>query len=292
MGLPVNKDPATSKCLNMKKELTFSPRTIANTFKKHFANLASDHVNKRPDPTKKFGIPSEYLTRELTSLEKKRKFGKVNSLSILKILKEFEANKVTGVDNLVGRFLKDGSNILCTLISTTCALSIKLPFFPDNFKVAKIKDLHKKGFKTGSKNFRSISLLPLISKIIERIIHDQTMNFLSDNNVLYKHQSGFRKFHSIDTCLSYLRDKIIKGLDSGLLTGMVLVGIQKAFDILNQDILIKKMSILGFTDEILKWYTSYLSNRKFIISMENAYSDKAAITCGVPQASTLGSLLF
>ena len=102
------------------------------------------------------------------------------------------------------------------------------------------------------------------------------MNFLSDNNVLYKYQSGFRNFHSTNTCLSYLHDKITKGFDSGLLTGMVLIDLQNAFDTLDQNILIKKMPFLGFTDEIFKWYTSYLSNRKFIISMENANSDKAS----------------
>ena len=135
------------------------------------------------------------ITRKLTSVKKKLKFEKVSSVSILKILKEFKTNKATGIDNLAGRFLKDGSNILYTTIAKICNLSIKLASFPDKCKVAKIKPLHKKGLKTDPKNFRPISLLPLISKIIERIIHDQSMNFLSDNNVLYKYQSGFRKFH-------------------------------------------------------------------------------------------------
>ena len=109
---------------------------------------------------------------------------------------------------------------------------------------------------------------------------------------LYKYQSSLRKFHSSDTCLSYLNDKIAKGFDSSLLTGIVLFHLQKAFDTIDHNILIKKMFFLSFTDETIKWYTSYLSNRKFIISMENANSDKASITCGVPQGSVLGPLLF
>ena len=102
------------------------------------------------------------------------------------------------------------------------------------------------GLKTDLKNFRPISLLPLISKIIERIIHDQIMNFLLDNNVLYKYQSGFRKFHSTDTCSSYLHDKITKGFDSGLLTGMVLIDLQKAFDTIGHNILILKKAFSRF----------------------------------------------
>ena len=99
----------------------------------------------------------------------------------MKILKEFKTSKATGIDNLAVRFLKDGSNILCTPIVKICNISIKLASFPDKCKIAKIKPLYKKGLKTDPKSFRPISLLPLISKIIARIIHDQTMNFLLDN---------------------------------------------------------------------------------------------------------------
>ena len=160
---------------------------------------------------------------------KKLKFEKVISVSILKILKQFKTKKATGVDNIAGRFHKDGPNILCTPIAKICNLSIEPASFPDNCKVAKIEPLYKKRPKTDPKNFRLILLLLLFSKIIERIIHDQTMNFLSDNNVLYKYQSSCRKFYSAVTCLSYLHDKIAKGVDSGLLNGIVLIDLQKAF---------------------------------------------------------------
>ena len=81
---------------------------------------------------------------------------------------------------------------------------------------------------------------------MEWIIDDQTMNFLSDNNVLYKYQSRFRKFHSTDTYLSYLHDKITKGFDPGLLIGMVLIDLQKVFDTHDNNILIKKNAFPRF----------------------------------------------
>ena len=102
----------------------------------------------------------------------------------------------------------------------------------------KLKPLYKKGPKIDPKNYRPISLLPRVSKIIEKIIHDQTMEYLTDNKILYRYQSGFRKNHSTDTCLSYLTDKILTGFDSGLLTGMILIDLQKAFDTINHDILL------------------------------------------------------
>ena len=76
--------------------------------------------------------------------------------------------------------------------------------------------------------------------------HDQTMNYLTENSILYRHQSEFCKNHSTDTSLAYLTDKILTGFDSGLLTGMILIDLQKAFDTINHNILLRKMSTLRF----------------------------------------------
>ena len=147
---------------------------------------------------------------------------------------------------------------------------MKTASFPDKCKCLKT-----------SKNFRPISLLPLISKITEWIIYYQTLKFLSDNNVLYKFQLGFRKFISTDSCLSNLYHKMMKDFDSGLLTGMVLIGLQKTLYTGDYNILIKKMLVPVLTDETINWYIPYLSNRNFCI--ETASSEKAPITYGVPQ---------
>ena len=111
--------------------------------------------------------------------------------------------------------------------------------FPDACKIAKVKPLFKKDSKSDPLNYRPISLLPLLSKVFERVFLDQTEGFLSLNKVLYDNQSGFRKKHSTDTCLSFLNDKILKGFDDVLVTGMILIDLQKAFDTINHDILLK-----------------------------------------------------
>ena len=152
--------------------------------------------------------------------------------TISDFLKELKTNKATGIDNLSGRFLKDGSKVLATPKTQICNLSIKLS------KIAKLKPLYKKGKKTDPKNYRPISLLPVISKILEKVIHNQTMEFVTKKNILYRFQSGFRKFHSTDFCLSYLQGKVAKGFDSGLLTGMILIDLKKAFDTIDYKILI------------------------------------------------------
>ena len=123
-----------------------------------------------------------------------------------------ESSKAAGVDKLSARFLKDGTNILAKSISRLCNLSISQGVFPNACKVAKLKPIFKKSKKTDPSNYRSISLLPSISKIIERVIHDQTNAFLSDEDILYNYQSGFRDNHSTNLCLSFLTDKVLKGL--------------------------------------------------------------------------------
>ena len=146
---------------------------------------------------------------------------------------------------------------------------MKTASFPDKCKCLKT-----------SKNFRPISLLPLISKITVNYLLSN-FEFLSDNNVLYKFQLGFRKFISTDSCLSNLYHKMMKDFDSCLLTGMVLIGLQKTLYTGDYNILIKKMLVPVLTDETIKWYIPYLSNRNF--SIETASSEKAPITYGVPQ---------
>jgi retron-type reverse transcriptase len=196
------------------------------------------------------------------------------------------------IDGINGIFIKDGASILKRPISNLCNLSIKLATVPNECKVAKLKPLFKKGKKTDPKNYRPISLLPLVSKIFEKIVHDQTQKYLKDNQILYKYQSGFRSGHSTDTCLAYLNNFILRGFDQGLVTGMILIDLQKAFDTIDHKILLDKLSVMGFSNSAIKWFKSYLSNRYFKISIDKELSKPGLLDCGVPQGSILGPLLF
>ena len=97
-------------------------------------------------------------------------------------------------------------------------------------------------------------MLRLISKVVKKVIHDQTSPFLNSRNLLYNDQSGFHKNHSIDFCLSFLNDKILNGFDQGLITGMNLIDLQKAFDTINHDILLQKLYALGFSKHSVNWF--------------------------------------
>ena len=128
------------------------------------------------------------------------------------ILKVTQCSKAADLDSLSRRFLKDGAKFLAKPISDPCNLSINSEKFPDICKVAELKPLYKKGSLTQPCNYRPLSLLPLISKVIEKLMHDQTGTFLNSKNLLYTYESGFRKKHSTDFCLSYLNAKNLKKL--------------------------------------------------------------------------------
>ena len=190
---------------------------------------------------------------------------------VLQLLKDMSVDKAAGLDNLSGKFLKDGANILAKPISELCNLSIKYSVFPEDCQIAELKPLYKKGSTTLPKNYRPISLLALTSKIIEKVIHDQTQAYLDENKILCRFQSGFRKHFSTDLCLLYLTNKIATCFESGLYTGMILIDLQKAFDTINYEILINKMEFLGFSKNVILWFKSYLSHRKFKVNLNKSF---------------------
>ena len=105
-------------------------------------------------------------------------------------------------------------------------------------------------------------------------------------------KNGFRKKHSTDFCVSYLNYKMLKGFNKGLVTGMILIDLQKAFDTIKHDVLLKKLYPIGFSKHKVNCFQSYLSKRSFLINLGNIFSQHASVSCGVPQGSILGSLLF
>ena len=216
----------------------------------------------------------------------------VSEDSILTILKATQVSKAARIDDLSGRFLKYGAKVLSKPISDLCNLSIASEKLPEPCKVARLKPLSKKGSLTEHCNYRPISLLPLISKVIEKVIHDQASTFLNSKNLLYTYQFGFRKKHSTDFYIYYLNDKILKGFDMGIMTGMILIDLQKAFDTIDHDVLLQKLYAIGFSKRTVNWFKSYLSNRSFKVNLGNNFSQHASVSCGVPQGSILGPLLF
>ena len=162
---------------------------------------------------------------------------------------------------------------------------------PVDWKCAKVSAVFKKGSKLDIGNYRPISVLPIISKVLEKLVHNQIYSFLSDNNLLCADQSGFRQ-HSTQTSLHNIMDDVYHSTDSGGLVGLVALDLRKAFDTVNHSILINELSYYGITDTNLSWFKSYLSDRTQVASINGSLSTSMTIETGVPQGSILGPLLF
>ena len=192
----------------------------------------------------------------------------VDQASIHKMLEKTNVNKAPGIDKLTGIFIKDSAELLATPLTQVINLSISTSTFPDPCKIVKLRALFKKGSKTTDpKHYRPISLLPLLSKIFEKVVHLQTEIFLNTNNILYKNQSGFRALHSTESCLTHLSDRILEGCDNGCHTGMILIDLQKLFDTINHELLLGKLGLMNFSSETISLFRSYLCNTTFYVKI-------------------------
>ena len=271
----------------------FEPKKNANIFKTFYSELAGTLVKKLPKPPLKLSTDKTMMFyKKLNPNLEKFELVYITEETIKKSFCCLDVSKAPDIDEISPRFLKDGAEVLAKPIWDIINLSIKLSIFPDKCKIAKLTPLFKKRSKTDFKNYRLISLLPLISKLIEKATNIETQEYLDKNGFIYKFQSGFRKSFSADSCLVQLPNYIIKGMEKGQHTGLILTDLQKAFDALDQDVLLKKMECAGFKKPVIKWFMSYLSNGKFFVSIEGAFSEKGLPTCGVPQGPILGPLLF
>ena len=159
-------------------------------------------------------------------------------------------------------------------------------------KIAKVIPLYKKGDKLDVNNYRPISLLTTLSKILEKIIYKRTITFFKSHEILSNSQFGFRENHNTTHALLSLIEKVGHAIDkSSHLIGLFL-DYSKAFDTINHDILLKKLNHYGVRGKALEWFRSYLSNRKQFVFINGCYSQMENVQCGVPQGSILGPLLF
>ena len=186
---------------------------------------------------------------------------------IKKILLSLDTSKATGMDQIPAKFLRDGAQVLALPLRNIINLSIKLSTFPQACKIA----IFKKGARTDPKNYRPILLLQRVSKIIERSIHFQIEDYLNEKKLIYMYQSGLRTNHSINFSLAQLIDRLcLAAMDKQMHTAMIF-GLRKAFDTLSHAVLLEKMKCFGFRTSVIKWFESYLSNRKFLVCI-NVFS--------------------
>ena len=262
---------------------------IANQLNEHFINIA-DFINKVNFNEKYFSSLRQTLKQKLGN--NVFELQPITVYEVSKIIKNLNSNKSTGLDGLGPKLIKMCGDYITQPLAFIINKSISHGLFPEDLKRAYVIPIHKSGPKTDPNNYRPISILPTISKIFERHVATQLLNFLKQFDLLYINQSGFRANHSCCTALIKLIDSWLAEIDSNKYVGSIYLDLKKAFDLVDHDILIQKMKLYNFSENTLNFFQSYLSNRIQVVKDGDIISSSKTIKSGVPQGSILGPILF
>ena len=201
-------------------------------------------------------------------------------------------NVAGGIDKISTKILSGTYKSIIHHLTFFFNLCLRNAVFPYNLKVAIIIPIHKAGTKDRFTNYRPISLLPILSKILEKILHSTLSSFLEEQCILYPFQFGFRKKHSTYMPITHMYDEITKNLFENELTCVLYLDLKKAFDTVSVQILLKKIHLMGIRGSLYKIIESYLNSRYQTTKINNVLSRKEKVVTGVPQGSILGPLLF
>ena len=219
-------------------------------------------------------------------------FRMISPDDLVNVMAKFKKSNGFGVDGISSFFLKIGMPVLAPVLCDIFNWSLASGTFPHNWKIARVSPIYKDGNIEDRSNYRPISVLPVISRLFEKIIFDQMYKYFVANKLFFSDQSGFRALHSVLTCLLKCTNDWYMNFDKGLYTGVIFIDLKKAFDTVDHDILIAKLCHYGVAGKELDWFKSYITDRKQCCKVNGHVSKLQDIKCGVPQGSCLGPLLF
>ena len=211
---------------------------------------------------------------------------------VRKLLAGLKNKTSTGVDQLDNYSVKLAADYIAGPLHHVITLSIMQQKFPSGWKYTKIVPLHKKESTLKPKNYRPVAILSPLSKVLEKVLYEHVYDYFSRNKLFHPSLHGYRGGRSTMTALLTMYDKWVKAASKGQVSGVVLVDLSAAFDLVSPALLIQKLRIYGFEEDIINWISSYLTERFQAVWIDHVYSSFLCNHLGVPQGSNLGPLLF
>ena len=283
-----------SKCKPQVKELIDKEnnsvikdsKDIANRLNTFFntvgTNMASKIPNTQKNPLRFMrNIPVNSIFLNPTTAQE-----------ICEIIASLRNGKAAGADSISVYLIKQFKEVISPVLSDLFNKCLLEGLYPDIFKIAKIIPLHKGGDPRDETNYRPISLISILGKVLEKVIYKRFVKFFDDKNILSKHQFGFRKSFSTGLAVAEIYEKLLSNLDQNKSTCAIFLDLAKAFDTVDHKILLSKLEKSGIRGVALEMMKSYLSNRKQFVQLGTSSSLYKVMSIGVPQGSVLGPLLF
>ena len=211
---------------------------------------------------------------------------------VQKVVKEIDIHKGSGIDYLPSFILKDVFEVIISQLVYLFNKSMSTGIFPDSWAIATITPIPKAGNKHIANNWRPISIIPLIGKMMEKLCNSLLRLHLDTHNLLCDEQYGFRPKRSTSIAIFNFIQIMLDEINIRKIIGAIYLDFSKAFDSINHNRLLLKLKDMGIPGKLLIWITSYLKNRKIKTKLNNKISTTSNLICGVPQGSVLGPTLF
>ena len=261
---------------------------IAEAFNKHFSTVGKVIDESIPNQ----GNQNNHLNYTAPLPTSNSFFLAPVTPSIIKLIIERMKSKSTHLDTYPIKVLKYLVDIISPILCNIVNLSLETGYFPKFCKTARVVPLFKSGDNNNVQNYRGISILPIFSKIIEKVVHHQLYGYMQSNNLLTNSQFGFRKKLSTSDAITDMTQYVYDSLDQGYTVISFFLDFSKAFDTVNHHILLQKLQVYGIRGIAYNWFRSYLNNRIQSVSVNGVISRQRLIEYGIPQGATLGPLLF
>ena len=230
----------------------------------------------------------------MRSLDKSFTLRPIHPDLVRKTISELRNSKATGFDNIDTYILKLICDEVTPSITHIINLSIRSSKFPRIWKHSKVIPLLKPGAadQLSAKSYRPVALLPVVSKVLERVVFLQIVEYMESNRLFHPNHHGFRSLHSTTTAMLQLYDSWVEAIEKGEMSAVVMIDQSAAFDCVDHNILRDKLALYGFDPDALAWIESYMSERKQSCHVEGFTSCPLSVSVGVPQGSILGPLMY